>query len=76
VNPLLVSILAMPPEQLDGLMAELKAWCKAKHGRQKELAEVLHVTEDTISHWIARRKTPGLEKYLALQAFLKKRRRK
>jgi hypothetical protein len=76
VNPLLVSILAMPPQQLDGLMAELKAWCKAKHGRQKELAEVLHVTEDTISHWIARRKTPGLEKYLALQVFLKKRRRK
>ena len=66
----------MPPEELDALMAELRAWCKNKHGRQKQLAEHLHVSEDTISHWIALRKTPGLEKYLALQAFLRKQRRR
>jgi len=66
----------MPPEELDALMAELKAWCKQKHGRQKELAEHLHVSEDTISHWLARRKMPSLQKYLALQDFLKKQRRR
>jgi transcriptional regulator with XRE-family HTH domain len=65
----------MPPEELDALMAELKAWCKAKHGRQKELSEKIGVSEDTISHWIARRKTPGLVKYFELQVFLKQQRR-
>jgi transcriptional regulator with XRE-family HTH domain len=66
----------MPPEEVDALMAELKAWCKAKHGRQKDLAEKIGVSEYTISHWIPRRKTPGLEKYFALKAFLKKQRRR
>jgi transcriptional regulator with XRE-family HTH domain len=65
----------MPPEELDALMAELKAWCKAKHGRQKDLAEKIGVSEDTISHWIARRKKPGLEKYFELRAFLKQQRK-
>jgi transcriptional regulator with XRE-family HTH domain len=65
----------MPPEEIDAIMAELKAWCKAKHGRQRELASELGVTEQVISNWIARRKMPGLENYLRLQAFLKKQRR-
>ena len=62
----------MPPEELDTLMAELKAWCKDKHGRQKNLAEELGITEQLLSNWIARRKTPSLENYLKLKAFLKK----
>jgi transcriptional regulator with XRE-family HTH domain len=66
----------MPPKELDALMNELKAWCKAKHGRQKELADKLGINAQLLSNWIARRKTPGLQKYLALQAFLKRRRQK
>jgi transcriptional regulator with XRE-family HTH domain len=65
----------MPPEELDRLMAELKAWCKGNHGEQKKLAEALGISEQLLSNWIARRKTPGLQKYLALQEFLKKQRR-
>lgn len=51
-------------------MAELKAWCKEEHGRQKRVAERLGITEQLLSNWIARRKTPGLQKYFALKAFL------
>jgi DNA-binding transcriptional regulator YiaG len=65
----------MPPEELEALMAKLTAWCEQKHGRQKELADYLHVSEDTISHWKAGRKKPGLEKYLVLKAFLAKKHR-
>jgi transcriptional regulator with XRE-family HTH domain len=66
----------MPPKELDALMAELKAWCKREHGRQKALADELGVTEQLVSNWIARRKTPGLENYLKLKAFLDKQRRR
>lgn len=31
---------------------ELKAWCKAKGIRQKELAERLGVAENTVSRWV------------------------
>ena len=67
---------AMPPKEIDALMAELHHWCKQERGRQKDLAERLGVTEQTLSNWIARRKTPSLEKYLFIRAFLKKERRK
>ncbi|MGA8656641.1 MAG: helix-turn-helix domain-containing protein [Chthoniobacterales bacterium] len=65
----------MPPEELDRLMAELRTWCKANHGEQKKLAEALGISEQLLSNWIARRKTPGLQKYLALHALLNERRR-
>ncbi len=68
----LATISMMPPEELDALMTELKDWCKKEHGRQKALAEELGVTEQLLSNWIARRKTPGLENYLNLRAFLAK----
>jgi transcriptional regulator with XRE-family HTH domain len=74
VNICSVTLPAMPPEELDALMAELRAWCKAKHGRQRDLAAELGVTEQVLSNWIAGRKKPGLENYLKLRAFLAKRR--
>ena len=67
---LLVTLSPMSEKELDRLISSLRAWCAEKHGRQKELAEALRVTEDTISHWLARRKRPALSKYFALKAFL------
>ena len=66
----------MPPEELDTLMTKLKDWCKNKHGRQKDLAEELGITEQLLSNWLAGRKKPSLDKYLALRAFLAKQRRR
>jgi DNA-binding transcriptional regulator YiaG len=74
VNRLLDTLLVMPPEALDRLMAELKAWFKEHHGEQKKLATSLGISEQLLSNWLARRKDPGLKNYLALQSFAKKHR--
>lgn len=64
----------MPPEALDRLMAELKAWFKTHRGEQKKLADQLDVSEALLSNWLARRKDPGLKNYLLMQDFAKKHR--
>lgn len=58
----------MPPEELDRFMAEVKAWSKERHGRQKDLAKKMDVSEALLSNWIARRKTPSIENYFRLKA--------
>jgi hypothetical protein len=52
--------------------SERKSWCKAKHGRQRELAALLGVSEELVSNWLARRKTSTLQRGLEIQEFLKK----
>ena len=64
-----------PPDEVDSLMNELLAWCKDRRGRQKELAEELGVTEQVMSNWLWKRKTPSLKYWLQLQAVVKKLRR-
>jgi DNA-binding transcriptional regulator YiaG len=64
----------MPPEALDRLMAELKAWFKDHRGEQKKLADELGISEQLLSNWLARRKDPGLKNYLLMQAFAQKNR--
>jgi hypothetical protein len=65
----------MPPEEIDKIVAELKAWTAQGRGRQKQVADALKIDEALVSNWIAGRKRPGLKYYFTLQAFLKKRRR-
>jgi transcriptional regulator with XRE-family HTH domain len=62
-----------PRQEIDALKTELKAWCKGKYERQRYLAQKLGISERLLSNWIARRKTPSLQKCLTLQAFLKQR---
>jgi hypothetical protein len=38
-------LLLMPPEELDKLMADLRAWCDAQYGRQAEFAAALGVSK-------------------------------
>ena len=63
------------PQMVDKLISELTAWCRAQHGRQRELAAMLGVSEQLVSNWLARRKTPTLQHGLQIQEFLKKRRK-
>jgi transcriptional regulator with XRE-family HTH domain len=63
----------MAAQELDNLISELISWCKAKHGRQRELAAKLGVSEQLVSNWLARRKTPTLQHGLQIQGLLKKR---
>jgi predicted XRE-type DNA-binding protein len=63
--------------EVDDLMSELRDWAEqAEHGRQTELARLLAVPKQRISHWIAGRKIPNLKDGLKLQSFLKKHRRR
>ena len=62
----------VPQEELEKLMDGLREWVGKKHGRQKELATAMRVTEYTVSHWLAGRKRPSLKKFFALRDFLKK----
>jgi len=66
---------AMPPEEIDKIVAELRVWTKQARGRQKQAADALGIDEALLSNWISGRKRPGLKYYFALQAFLKKRQR-
>jgi len=65
----------MPPEEVELLLIELQAWCKEKHGRQRELADAIGVSEQVVSNWLYRRKNPSLPYWLKLVAFAKKQRR-
>jgi predicted transcriptional regulator len=65
-----------PPDEVDALMDELLAWCKAERGRQKELARELGVTEQVMSNWLSKRKTPSLKYWLQLQVYVKRIRRR
>jgi predicted XRE-type DNA-binding protein len=66
----------VPRDEVDDLISELKAWAEqARYGEQTELARLLGVPKQRVSHWIAGRKIPNLRDGLKLQAFLKKQRR-
>jgi DNA-binding XRE family transcriptional regulator len=65
VNPK-SSINDMPSKKLNRVMTDLSAYCKLEHGRQKNIASRLGVTQQTLSNWMAGRKEPSLEKYLRI----------
>jgi hypothetical protein len=58
------------------LLDELGAWCKARYGRQRQLALAIGVTPAMINDWIVRRKTPNLAHGLRLLEFLNRRRQR
>jgi hypothetical protein len=68
----------MTAPELKKLLAELKAWCDAKHGRQAQLPRELNVeprvSRHLVNDWLFQRKKPNLEQYFALQAFFRKQR--
>jgi DNA-binding XRE family transcriptional regulator len=69
--------LLMPPDELDELLTQLRAWAdSAEYGEQKKLAEHLGITPQLLNHWITGRNLPSLRLGLKLQTFLKKQRRR
>jgi transcriptional regulator with XRE-family HTH domain len=59
----------MAPDELDRFMARLKRWAKKERGRSKEIADALGVSEQVVSNWLNRRKTPSLDHWFKLQEF-------
>jgi transcriptional regulator with XRE-family HTH domain len=64
----------MSPRESEKLIAELRAWCQEKYGRQTEVAKALGVSKGTVNHWLSGH-VPSYDKGLALAAFLEQRRR-
>ena len=62
----------MAPDELDRFMARLLRWAKKERGRSKEIADSLGVSEQVVSNWLNRRKTPSLDHWLSLQEFARK----
>ena len=54
-------------------MGPFAAWCHAKHGRQKELARALGVSDQWVSNWVTGQRIPNLEHGLRIQVFLRRR---
>jgi transcriptional regulator with XRE-family HTH domain len=66
----------MSDPEVEALINELKAWCKEKHGRNTEIAEMLGVSRQLVSDWFAGTAVPTLATGLKIQKFLKTKRRK
>jgi DNA-binding XRE family transcriptional regulator len=59
-------------EPFEQLMADLRSWAQtAEHGAQKELADQLGVSPQTLNNWINGRKAPNVRDGLKLRLFLK-----
>jgi len=67
----------MSEDEVEALMNDLRQWASdAQRGDQAELARLLEVPPQRITHWIKGRKIPNLRDGLKLQAFLRKQRGK
>jgi DNA-binding transcriptional regulator YiaG len=66
----------MPIRESERLLAELKEWADAEYGRRSQLAQMLGVSKQLVSEWFAGRSTPTWDHGLAIEAFLKKQRRR
>jgi hypothetical protein len=67
---------AMAPEDVDQYLTELAAWCRAKHGRQREFARYIGRSDAIVSYWLDKKKIPTWKDGLKIQEFLKAQRRK
>jgi transcriptional regulator with XRE-family HTH domain len=63
---------SVPDEELAELISNLRTWAWQQHGRQKELATAMGVSEETVSRWLAGKKRPSLKKFFELRDFLKR----
>jgi transcriptional regulator with XRE-family HTH domain len=59
-----------PAPLLPALLADVAAFCHARHGRVSELADALGVLQPQVSRWLAGRAEPSGEAVLQLQAWL------
>jgi transcriptional regulator with XRE-family HTH domain len=65
-------------ERVKILLAEARQWCSQERGRQTKLAKILGVSPQALSAWWTgyAGKQPTAEQALALEAFLRDKRRR
>lgn len=59
-----------PEPLLPALLAEVAAFCQAKHGRVSQLADALGVLQPQVSRWLSGRAEASGEAVLQMQAWL------
>jgi transcriptional regulator with XRE-family HTH domain len=59
-----------PPKETKQLIKEAKAWAKRRRGGATEIARELGVERQTVTNWLAGRRTPMLKHWFALEKFL------
>jgi len=52
------------------LIGQLRTWCKASHGRQKELATQLEVSPQLVSDWLSGHRTVSLDEWTQIQPII------
>jgi uncharacterized protein YjcR len=62
--------------EIENLINDLNTWCKAKHGRNVEIAKMLGVSPQLVTDWFSRKTIPTTEHFLQLRDFLRKEKRK
>lgn len=68
--------LSVPPKEYEKVIMELIEWCADGRGRQVQIAEHLGVTRKAVNSWVKGTRRPRIEQFFAVQAFLKKQRRR
>ena len=67
----LMHILRVSSAELKKLMGELSELCRV-HGRQKEIAREMGVSEQVLSNWLNGSRSPSLESFFKIRDFLEK----
>jgi transcriptional regulator with XRE-family HTH domain len=63
----------MGSDELKRLMAELAELCQV-HGRQKQVAHEMGVSEQILSNWLSGSRSPSLDSYFKIREFLRRHR--
>jgi hypothetical protein len=53
------------------LIRQLRAWCKASHGRQKDLAGRLEVSPQLVNDWLSGHRTVGLDEWTKIEPIIR-----
>jgi DNA-binding XRE family transcriptional regulator len=59
-----------PLKEIKRLIKELKAWANKNRGGASEIAKEVGVERQTVTNWLAGRRTPQLKYWIPLQKFL------
>jgi len=62
----------MTDPQISALLVELRAYCKEKRGRLRDLAVELGVSDSLLATWFSGHRTPKITKCLKLEAVAKR----
>ena len=61
----------MPDDEIEALLAELKAWLSEKGLTQADLARMLGVSRQRLNQWMRGDAKPNLQAWLKIKQFLR-----